>query len=269
MRNSLRFIFLTVCLVLLVAPAFSQTVPTQWDYYGTVLEPGPDGSVDAWLNESVSPVAVVEKDGTYFMYYIGADGPRRKPHGDVGPRHRRLCVATSSDLVNWDKYSGNPVLVFEPYAGVPNDYGYNGNDEEGIFSGAATVVDGEVVLFFGGMEAHSIHSTQVSIRVYVATSPDGFNFTNRGLAFEYSGDEAIPLGCLWTGAKWVVYHTTNGWYDVYSRSNSDYLNLGDKTKEYDGGGMDSRGGDGVLNAGTLPSRAQRARVALFACYCFL
>ena len=45
---------------------------------------------------SHSADSIVKKDGTYYLYYAGSDGPR----GDSGPAHRAIGVATSTDGVS-------------------------------------------------------------------------------------------------------------------------------------------------------------------------
>ncbi|MCU7493369.1 MAG: hypothetical protein HF300_05565 [Ignavibacteria bacterium] len=52
------------------------------------------------FEEKVWAGSVIKKDGTYYMFYNYA-----KINGD-----RAMCLATSTDGVQWTKYSGNPVL---------------------------------------------------------------------------------------------------------------------------------------------------------------
>ncbi len=119
------------------------TIPSQidWSVPQVVLEPGATGSWDVLLNGAISPAAVVKKDGTYFLYYIGADG-FRSTDGDA--RHRALGVATSTDGIHFTKYTGNPILTYLP----------NANEEEGIFSAGATLdLADNVMLYYGAMDA--------------------------------------------------------------------------------------------------------------------
>jgi len=155
----------------------------------------------------ISP-SVVKKDGTYHLYYIRADGNRGFPHTDKGPRHRALGVATSSDGIHFTKYSGNLILTFLP----------NNNDEEGIFSAAATLDgNGNVVLYYGAMDARSRNSTQVTSDVHVATSRNGLDFKDRGVVFSHEdssvwgyGDELFPVGTFQANGKWYVYYIAKG-----------------------------------------------------------
>lgn len=52
------------------------------------------------FEEQIGASTVIKKDGTYLMYYN-----YRKSNGD-----RAICLATSSDGINWEKYAGNPIL---------------------------------------------------------------------------------------------------------------------------------------------------------------
>jgi hypothetical protein len=144
---------------------------------------------------------VVKKDGVYFLYYIGADGDRST---DGGPRHRALGVATSKDGIRFEKHSGNPIIKFLP----------NNNEEEGVFSAAATLdATGNILLYYGAMDAGSQYSTWVTSDVRLAVSRDGFQFTDMGIALSYRdksvwgyGDELFPVGSFQSDGIWHVYY---------------------------------------------------------------
>ena len=70
-----------------------------WEEIGTALEPGQKGS---WDDTSIWTGSVIEKDGTYFMFYTSRSS---EENGLV----QRVGLATSDDLVNWEKQSG-PVM---------------------------------------------------------------------------------------------------------------------------------------------------------------
>jgi hypothetical protein len=172
-----------------------------WIDRGIVLSPGKPGSWDVRLGGMISPSTVVKKDGFYFLYYIGADGDRST---DGGPRHRALGVATSKDGIRFEKHGGNPIIKFLP----------NNNEEEGVFSAAATLdVEGNIVLYYGAMDAGSQHSTSVTSDVRLAVSRDGFQFTDMGIALSYRdksvwgyGDELFPVGSFQSDGIWHVYY---------------------------------------------------------------
>ena len=117
---------------------------SDWTDEGTVLEKGGPGSWELRLGGAISPGAMVKKNGTYFLYYIGANGDRSS---DKGPRHRALGVATSMDGIHFVKHTGNPIIKFLPHH----------NEEEGIFSVATMIdTDGTVLLFYGAMDAGNL-----------------------------------------------------------------------------------------------------------------
>jgi len=71
-----------------------------WKNLGTALGPGPAGE---WDDRAIWTGSVVEKDGLFYMFYTGTCRAE-------GGKIQRIGFATSRDLVNWEKYPGNPVL---------------------------------------------------------------------------------------------------------------------------------------------------------------
>ncbi|MCI0439837.1 MAG: fibronectin type III domain-containing protein, partial [Chloroflexi bacterium] len=190
--------------------AQSIEIPSQadWTDQGVVISPGPPGSWDVRLTGAVSPCAVIKLDGTYFLYYIGADG-NRADDGDA--RHRALGVATSSDGISYSKYSGNPIITHLP----TND------EEEGIFTCGATLDEGgDVILYYGAMT--SFAPSAVNDDAWVAISSDGFDFTdlpgNPVIDHDDSsvwgwGDELDPLGVFEHNGAWHVYYSVGNGLD--------------------------------------------------------
>lgn len=185
---------------------------TDWTYEKTIIYPGSLGSWDCRLHGMISPCTLIKKNNKFFLYYIGSDGDREYPHTDKGPRHRKLGVATSDNGINFTKYSGNPILSYSP----------NNNDEEGIFSAGATLDDnGDVVLYYGAMNAGSNpQSTQVDGTVRLATSSNGFHFIDQGKVFDPNnsniwgyGDEMFPYGTIKINGIWYVYYAAIGHSD--------------------------------------------------------
>ena len=56
-------------------------------------------------NYQVWSPGVVEKDGTYYMYYTGVRYSCAQA----------ICLATSKDLYNWERYEGNPIVKPGPW----------------------------------------------------------------------------------------------------------------------------------------------------------
>jgi hypothetical protein len=185
--------------------------PAEWTDNGTAILAGRPGSWDSRLSGALSPATVVKKGGTYFLYYIGADGDRQTPPGgDGGPRHRALGVATSQDGVHFTKHEGNPVISF-----LPTPHGIN-EQEEGVFSAAAVNDAGKVMLYFGGMTM--VSGTGVRIDVYHTASEDGVTFAPEKKVLdtdardlwgnEGRNDEILPAGLLKRNGAWNLYYLT-------------------------------------------------------------
>lgn len=237
-REVIRHYILATLLVLLVTPLLAAAqvdLPSQsdWQDQGVVLSRGSGGSWDWWLVGELSPV-VLKKDGKYFMYYIGADGRRSS---DSGPRFRALGVATSTDGVNFTKYDENPIVTYRPH----------NNEEEGIFSVAASLDDnGEVVLYYGALRSSNSTSTTVDVDIRITVSADGLNFTDDTLIYRESGEELTPIGAYHTSAGWHLYFVdTSGWrLRVLSGSRRD--SLGNPQNVISSGARVNGGGDPVF-----------------------
>ncbi len=80
----------------------TSTDGVRWTKHPTnpVLRKGPPGS---WDQNSVTSIAMFHTSGRYYLLYGGG------PYTGIG-------LATSTDLINWVKYEGNPVL--QPRAGT-------------------------------------------------------------------------------------------------------------------------------------------------------
>jgi sucrose-6-phosphate hydrolase SacC (GH32 family) len=189
-------------------PASKISIPqnSDWTDAGTAIEKGKPGSWELRLEGAISPGAMIKKNGSYFLYYIGADGDRST---DGGPRHRALGLATSSDGINFVKYAANPIITHLPHH----------NEEEGIFSVAAMIdADGTVILYYGAMDAGNATSTSVDGDVRLAVSNDGIHFSDVGDVLSHSdksiwgfGDELFPVGVFRSEGTFYVYYIAKGW----------------------------------------------------------
>ena len=173
----------------------------EWSREQVVLEAGPRGSWDARLYGQISPCTVLKKKGTYFLYYVGADGNRTT---DGGPAHRALGVATSIDGIHFKKFERNPILTHQPHD----------NQEEGVFS-AGSILDknGNILLYFGATLASNSFTESVQCNAGFVTSKDGFHFKNQRYIFTWDeprvwghGDEVSPIGAYKYGDKYNVYY---------------------------------------------------------------
>lgn len=180
-------------------------IPTQeeWVDQGIILEAGVQGEWDLYLWGGFA-FSVIEKDGTYFLYYQGSSDYRTEYDETV--LWRAIGVATSTDGIHFTKYDGNPILTW-----FPNQYG-----EEGAVSSGVTLGEqGETILYFGANTQESPITVNADVRI--ASSSDGFNFTDLGIALNRkdrsvwgSGDELFAVTAIRDSGKWIVYYIPNG-----------------------------------------------------------
>lgn len=72
-----------------------------WTEVGYVVPPGTAG---AWDDYDTWAPSVVERNGTYYMFYTGVD------QNGSGTLVQKIGIATSTDLNTWVKYGSNPVI---------------------------------------------------------------------------------------------------------------------------------------------------------------
>ncbi len=70
-----------------------------WTEVGYVIPPGTSG---AWDDYDIWAPSIVERDGTYYMFYTGVT--------DASKLIQKIGVATSTDLYTWTKSGSNPVV---------------------------------------------------------------------------------------------------------------------------------------------------------------
>jgi hypothetical protein len=182
-----------------------------WVDQGVVLTGGPPGAWDSHVRDGFGVGSVVKKDGTYFLYYEGSSGFR----ADGGPADRAIGVATSTDGINFVKYSGNPIITHQPSEGHVNQ------EEEGA-SQARVIIDntGKFIMFWGAKTA--VGPDTVKIDVHVSESTDGYHFTDKGIVIPHTvdpgEDEVWPLGVLniYGGTSslkgnWHIWYETDGY----------------------------------------------------------
>ena len=69
-----------------------------WEELPLAIEPGPPGSYDG---VSCFTGSVIERDGVFYLFYTGFPG-EGKP--------QTVCLATSADLITWEKDPRNPII---------------------------------------------------------------------------------------------------------------------------------------------------------------
>lgn len=198
-------IFNSGCTNLEPPPTTDIYIPAQaeWVDHGIILEAGAEGEWDYYLWGGFA-FSVIRKDGTYYLYYQGSSDYCTEYDETV--LWRAIGVATSTDGILFTKYAGSPILTW-----FPNQYG-----EEGAVSSGITLGErGETILFYGANTQES--PTTVNADARAASSLDGFNFTELGIALSRKdrsvwggGDELFPVTAIYDSGKWIVYYIPNG-----------------------------------------------------------
>jgi hypothetical protein len=190
----------------------AQAVPplpaaSDWTDYRLAVDASPFGQGWDVLFEGATPAALVKKQNTYYLYFIGADNYISRLD-NIGPSHQAIGLATSPDGVNWTKYPDNPVIRFSS----------SGNPEEGAVSAGVYVdANGVFHLFYGANIAQTPTTSQVNADVRYATSQNGIDFVEHGIALSHSdpnvwgsGDELHATMARKQGNTWYVYYVPNG-----------------------------------------------------------
>ncbi|MFA8343188.1 MAG: hypothetical protein ACEPO8_09500 [Rhodothermaceae bacterium] len=150
----------------------------------------PDGI--SWTKHSGNPILTSGAAGSWDSYYVSGptvlyDGNNYKMwFSGYDEQNIKIGYATSSDGINWNKYSGNPVMSNDP-----------GNSWEAIH------VDGPTVLFDGKnykMWYSGFGTT--SYKIGYASSADGINWTRS------SENPVLDLGNSGTWDNTHVFYPT-------------------------------------------------------------
>lgn len=165
-----------------------------WSAEGVVLQNNPTpGEWDYILWGAQSPTSLIKFGSTYFLYYTGSENDTGEPDWNV--MYRALGVATSTDLVNWTKYAGNPIVEYTTTARV--DW------EEGV-GGCSVLVEGSTIhMWYAAIR--SIGGGEVDIDVRYRSSTDGYTFTGDTLVYTSAGNEYMPIGATFDGTTYRLY----------------------------------------------------------------
>jgi predicted GH43/DUF377 family glycosyl hydrolase len=133
----------------------------------TVLKGGPRGS---WDEIGVADPYVIERNGEFYMYYLGMDRARRQ----------RLGVARSRDGVVWEKLISNPIM----------ELGAGGAfDEMGLGEPAVWSSGGAYWMLYTG------RARGEKRRIGLAKSPNGIIWIRQSLVIEGTSDWDREVVC--------------------------------------------------------------------------
>lgn len=187
---------------------------------GAIVTHGEWGAFDG--NWCVLPMVVFFK-GKWHMYYAGNSGI-----GEGLARFPGIGLATSDDLIHWEKYSDKPLISPSHIPGAP--------DEIGIASGGIMVLpDGRLRLYYTGLPSvgheHFINQNKFCC---IAESEDGINWEKKGAAFsrmferDYRDVAATGGPCLYEDGMFKIWHpqigTRWGFYSIGYAESDDGFN---------------------------------------------
>lgn len=162
------------------------------------------GTEGSWDERGEHAPFIVKDGSVYKMWYEGRDGSVRQ-----------LGYATSSNGVDWMKYSGNPVLKAGP----------EGYDQE-VAGHGSILKDGSTYKLW----YHAIGDQGVIIAY--ATSPDGINWTKGGPVLLPSESGWDDMG-LWGPSVIKIDSTYWMWYSSHSSLVSPAIGLATSTNGMD------------------------------------
>lgn len=130
------------------------------------------------------PTSVIRWGNQFLMYYTVRNYPSYK-----------TCVATSTDLVNWTRYSGNPVIT--------PTFAWEGS----MISSSSVIADGDSLIM--------VYSSKQGDKRYfgMATSTDGLNwvksatpvFSNQATSQGWASSSIDYCNLIKTPDKYLIY----------------------------------------------------------------
>lgn len=171
-----------------------------WDIHPPCLSAergGPD-DYQTW-----SP-GVVERDGTYYMYYTGVNIHVAQT----------ICLAISKDLFHWEKYEGNPVLL-------PGDWGEWHADRWSDCRDSMVFVDDDGTAYMYYCTARHKEGGGMEPALGVACSKDMYHWEDRGAyAFDICDITLESPFVMKRDGKYYLFYTNCGYGTAYAVSDN-------------------------------------------------
>ena len=169
-----------------------------WTWEAPVL------SVDSarFENYQVWSPGVVEKNGTYYMYYTGVNYNCAQA----------ICLATSRDLYHWEKYGDGPVVKPGPWGSWTPERWSDCRD-------SMVFVDNDGTAYMYYCTARRRPDGGMETAVGVASSTDMVNWTDRGAyTFDICDITLESPFVLRRGDKYYMFYTNCGHGTAYAVS---------------------------------------------------
>lgn len=158
---------------------------TSMDGINWVKRPNPILGVTSGDEYQIIPTSVIRWGNQFLLYYTTRNYPSYK-----------TCVATSTDLINWTKYPGNPIVTASaPWEGI-------------MVSSSSVIADGDSLLM--------VYSSLQGNKTYfgIATSTDGFTwvksatpvFSNQATSQGWASSSIDYCNLIKTPDKYLIYY---------------------------------------------------------------
>ncbi len=169
-----------------------------WTWEAPVLSVDPA----KFENYQVWSPGVVEKNGTYYMYYTGVNYNCAQA----------ICLATSRDLYHWEKYGDGPVVKPGPWGSWTPERWSDCRD-------SMVFVDNDGTAYMYYCTARRRPDGGMETAVGVASSTDMVNWTDRGAyTFDICDITLESPFVLRRGNKYYMFYTNCGHGTAYAVS---------------------------------------------------
>ena len=169
----------------------------------TIEPPVISADRDLFENYQVWSPGVVEKDGTYYMYYTGVNLNACQA----------ICLATSKDLYHWEKHPGGPVVK-------PGKWGSWSEDRWSDCRDSMVFIDDDGTAYMYYCTAAEFDGV-LGPAVGIASSKDMVNWTDRGAyRFDICDISLESPFVMKKNGKYYLFYTNCGHGTAYAVSDN-------------------------------------------------
>ena len=166
------------------------------------LAPAVTTDVNLHENYQVWAPGVAEKDGKYYLYYTGVNT-------NVA---QAICLATSRDLITWEKYENNPVVL-------PGEWGEWSEDKWSDCRDPMVFVDGDGTAYMYFCSAKRDGEGKLTPALGVASSTDMIHWKDEGAyCFDICDISLESPFVIKRNGKYYLFYTNCGHGTAYAVS---------------------------------------------------